>query len=92
MGHGRREAEESGMTSDGSRSGRKPTPVRSCSANSGHMTRARCSIARSTPPMSPATAESLGWAWSYWQFDSDFILYNIDEDHWTEPIKQALVP
>ena len=38
------------------------------------------------------TAESLGWAWSYWQFDSDFILYNIDEDHWTDPIKQALVP
>jgi endoglucanase len=38
------------------------------------------------------TAESFGWAWSYWQFDSDFILYNIDEDHWTEPIKQALVP
>ncbi len=37
-------------------------------------------------------AESLGWAWSYWQFDSDFILYNIDEDHWTEPIRQALVP
>lgn len=38
------------------------------------------------------TAESFGWAWSYWQFDSDFILYNIDEDHWVEPIKQALVP
>jgi len=38
------------------------------------------------------TAESFGWAWSYWQFDSDFILYNIDEDHWTEPIKLALIP
>jgi len=37
-------------------------------------------------------AESFGWAWSYWQFDSDFILYNIDEDHWTEPIRQALAP
>jgi endoglucanase len=38
------------------------------------------------------TAESLGWAWSYWQFDSDFILYNIDKDHWTEPILKALIP
>jgi endoglucanase len=38
------------------------------------------------------TAESLGWAWSYWQFDSDFILYNIDKDCWTEPIRKALIP
>jgi endoglucanase len=27
-------------------------------------------------------AESLGWSWSYWQFDSDFIVYDIDEDAW----------
>lgn len=37
-------------------------------------------------------AESLGWAWAYWQFDSDFIVYDIDRDRWVEPIKQALVP
>ncbi len=37
-------------------------------------------------------AESLGWSWSYWQLDSDFILYNIDEDHWVEPILHALIP
>ena len=38
------------------------------------------------------TAEALGWAWAYWQFDSDFILYNIDKDQWTEPIRKALAP
>jgi endoglucanase len=36
--------------------------------------------------------ETLGWSWSYWQFDSDFIVYNIDEDHWVEPILHALIP
>jgi endoglucanase len=38
------------------------------------------------------TAESLGWAWTYWQFDDDFIAYDIDKDHWIEPIRKALVP
>ncbi len=38
------------------------------------------------------TAESLGWAWTYWQFDSDFIVYDIDKDHWVEPILKALIP
>lgn len=38
------------------------------------------------------TAESLGWAWAYWQFDSDFIVYDIDRDRWVEPLKNALVP
>ncbi len=38
------------------------------------------------------TAESFGWAWTYWQFDSDFIVYDIDKDQWVEPIKKALVP
>ncbi len=38
------------------------------------------------------TAESLGWAWAYWQFDSDFIVYDIDRDRWVEPILKALVP
>jgi endoglucanase len=38
------------------------------------------------------TAESLGWAWTYWQFDSDFIVYNVDKDAWVEPIHRALVP
>ncbi|MCX6573706.1 MAG: glycoside hydrolase family 5 protein [Candidatus Aminicenantes bacterium] len=38
------------------------------------------------------TAEALGWAWTYWQFDSDFIVYDIDRDRWVEPILRALVP
>lgn len=37
-------------------------------------------------------AESLGWAWAYWQFDGNFIAYNMDKDEWVEPIRNALVP
>ena len=37
-------------------------------------------------------AESLGWSWSYWQFDSDFVVYDIDADAWVEPILYALIP
>ncbi len=38
------------------------------------------------------TAESHGWAWTYWQFDSDFILYDVTKDQWIEPIRDALIP
>ena len=38
------------------------------------------------------TAEKLGWSWAYWQFDSDFILYDIDKEKWTEPVLSALIP
>ena len=37
-------------------------------------------------------AEARGWSWSYWQFDSDFIVYDIDQDAWVKPILGALVP
>ncbi|RZJ87939.1 MAG: glycoside hydrolase family 5 protein, partial [Chryseobacterium sp.] len=37
-------------------------------------------------------AELRNWSWSYWQFDSDFILYDIDGNKWVEPIKNALIP
>lgn len=37
-------------------------------------------------------AESRGWSWSYWQFDSDFIVYDIDKDEWVQPILNALIP
>jgi endoglucanase len=37
-------------------------------------------------------AEKRGWAWAYWQFDSDFIVYDIDADRWNEPIRGALIP
>jgi endoglucanase len=38
------------------------------------------------------TAESLGWAWTYWQFDSDFIVYDMAKDDWVQPIWKALIP
>lgn len=38
------------------------------------------------------TAERLGFSWAYWQFDSDFIVYDIDKDAWVQPIKKALLP
>jgi endoglucanase len=38
------------------------------------------------------TAESLGWAWTYWQFDSDFIVWDMKKDAWVEPIRKALIP
>ena len=37
-------------------------------------------------------AEAHGFPWAYWQFDSDFILYDIDRDRWVEPIRKALIP
>ena len=37
-------------------------------------------------------AEMLGWSWAYWQFDSDFIVYDIPNDRWIEPIRDALIP
>ena len=38
------------------------------------------------------TAESLGWAWAYWQFDSDFVAFDMRKGEWVEPIWKALVP
>lgn len=37
-------------------------------------------------------AEARGWSWAYWQFDSDFIVYNIKKDQWVMPILGALIP
>ena len=37
-------------------------------------------------------AEKRGWSWAYWQFDSDFILYDIPAGKWIEPIRGALIP
>ncbi|MBN1124294.1 MAG: glycoside hydrolase family 5 protein [Sedimentisphaerales bacterium] len=38
------------------------------------------------------TAEKFGFSWAYWQFDSDFIVYDIPNDRWVEPIRDALIP
>jgi len=37
------------------------------------------------------TAEKFDFSWAYWQFDSDFIVYNIDKEAWVEPILKALI-
>jgi endoglucanase len=37
-------------------------------------------------------AEHLGWSWAYWQFDADFVVYDVAGDRWVEPIRDALVP
>jgi hypothetical protein len=37
------------------------------------------------------TAEQLGWSWAYWQFDSDFVVYDVARDAWVEPLRRALV-
>ncbi|MCX5636129.1 MAG: glycoside hydrolase family 5 protein [Planctomycetota bacterium] len=38
------------------------------------------------------TAERLGFSWAYWQFDSDFIVYDVNREQWVEPIHNALIP
>jgi endoglucanase len=37
-------------------------------------------------------AEARKWSWSYWQFDSDFIVYDLDKDEWVTEIRKALIP
>jgi endoglucanase len=37
------------------------------------------------------TAEKFGFSWAYWQFDSDFIVYDIAKESWVMPILNALV-
>jgi hypothetical protein len=37
-------------------------------------------------------AEELGWSWGYWQFDGDFIVYDMRSRQWVEPIRDAIVP
>ena len=37
-------------------------------------------------------AERHGFGWAYWQFDGDFIVWDMARDQWVEPIKRALIP
>jgi endoglucanase len=37
-------------------------------------------------------AERRGLGWAYWQFDSDFIVWDMKSDAWVAPIKDALIP
>jgi endoglucanase len=38
------------------------------------------------------TAEKNGFAWAYWQFSSDFLLYDFKANDFVQPILKALVP
>jgi endoglucanase len=35
-------------------------------------------------------AEALDWSWAYWQFDSDFVAYDVGNDRWVKPVRNAL--
>ncbi|HTT98847.1 MAG TPA: glycoside hydrolase family 5 protein [Rhizomicrobium sp.] len=37
-------------------------------------------------------AEAHGLPWCYWQFDTDFAVYDIPRDRWIAPVLKALVP
>jgi endoglucanase len=37
-------------------------------------------------------AEARGFAWCYWQFDKDFVVFDIAKDAWVDQILDALVP
>ena len=38
------------------------------------------------------TAESFGWAWTYFEFDINFNVWDMEKDAWVEPIRDALIP
>ena len=38
------------------------------------------------------TAEAQGFGWSYWQFDSDFVVWDMAKDGWVKAIHGALIP
>ncbi len=37
-------------------------------------------------------AEAHGFAWAYWQMDTDFAAYDFQHDGWIAPMLKALVP
>jgi endoglucanase len=37
-------------------------------------------------------AEARSWSWAYWQFDGNFIAYDIGKGQWVKPILTALAP
>jgi endoglucanase len=37
-------------------------------------------------------AEARGFAWCYWQFDGNFVVFDMAHDDWVAPIHDALVP
>jgi endoglucanase len=37
-------------------------------------------------------AESHGFGWAYWQFEGDFVVWDMKNQRWVEPIRRALIP
>ncbi len=37
-------------------------------------------------------AERRGWSWAYWQFDGDFIAFDVTKGEWVKPVIEALIP
>jgi len=39
-----------------------------------------------------AEAEKRDFSWAYWDFGTDFAVYNLATKEWREPILRALIP
>lgn len=39
-----------------------------------------------------AEAERRGFGWAYWQFEGDFVVWDMANQRWIEPIRKALIP
>ena len=37
-------------------------------------------------------AERRGFGWAYWQFEGDFVVWDMAKQQWVEPIRKALIP
>lgn len=37
-------------------------------------------------------AERHGFGWAYWQFEGDFVVWDMANQRWVEPIRKALIP
>jgi endoglucanase len=37
-------------------------------------------------------AERRGFGWGYWQFEGDFVVWDMANQRWVEPIRKALIP
>jgi endoglucanase len=37
-------------------------------------------------------AEEHGFGWAYWQFEGDFVVWDMPNQRWIEPIRRALIP
>lgn len=37
-------------------------------------------------------AEAHGWVWAYWQFDGDFVVFDMKTGSWVKPIHDAFIP